>query len=266
MVNYLAWGLLALVVGADPTEEAVARFEEREIKFTGGEYTDEVFRYRVLKPERIEPGKKYPVVLFLHGAGERGSDNRKQLAYLPEWMSDEEHREKYPCFLVAPQCRTNRWWINPNQFLSTKGEIVPLSTQLEAALTAFKQVLADEPIDRERIYLTGISMGGFGSWAVAGEYPRSFAAVAPICGGGRTQQAEKLVGVPLWAFHGDADPVVPVARTRMLIEALRAAGGDPKYTEFPGVAHDSWTPAYTDPTGLIPWMFEQKSDKLEPLP
>lgn len=266
MVNYLALGFLALLVGADPSDEAVARFEEREIKFTGGEYTDEVFRYRVLEPETIEPGKKYPVVLFLHGAGERGDENRKQLLYFPELMSDAEHREKYPCFLVAPQCRKNKWWIEPKQFLGAKGDAAKLTPQLQAALAALKQVLADEPIDRERVYLTGLSMGGFGSWAVAAEYPRSFAAVVPICGGGQTQQAEKLVGVPLWAFHGAADPVVPVARTQAMIEALRGAGGEPKYTELPGVGHDSWTPAYTDPMGVIPWMFEQKSEKLEALP
>lgn len=265
-MHFLAMGLVALAVGADPAEDAVARFEEREITFTGGEYKDEVFRYRVLKPATIEPGKKYPVVLFLHGAGERGEDDRKQLLYFPELMSSEEHREKYPCFLVAPQCRAGKWWVESRQILGSKGELPPLTSQMEAAIAAFKQVLADEPIDPERMYLTGLSMGGFGTWALASQYPKTFAAVVPICGGGQAVQAERLVGVPLWAFHGADDPVVNVARSRTMIEALRAAGGDPKYTELEGVGHNSWSPAYEDPTGVIPWMFEQKNEKHEPLP
>jgi len=265
-MHMLAMGLLTLVVGVAPSDEAVARFEEREIVYTGGEYADEVFRYRVLEPATIEPGKKYPVVLFLHGAGERGDDNRNQLAYLPELMSSEEQRAKYPCYLVAPQCRAGKWWIDMKQFLGAKGEVPPLTSQMEAALAAFKQVLAEEPIDPQRMYLTGLSMGGFGSWALAAQYPKTFAALVPICGGGQPAQAEKLVDMPLWAFHGDADSVVPVARTRTMIEALRAAGGDPKYTELPGVGHNSWSPAYEDPEGVIPWMFEQVNENPEMLP
>jgi predicted peptidase len=263
---FLALGLVALVVGVEPSDEAVMRFDEREVTFTGGEYTDEVFRYRVLKPAMVEPDKKYPVVLFLHGAGERGEDNRHQLAYLPELMSSEEQRAKYPCFLVAPQCRAGKWWVDPKQFLAAKGEIAPLTTQLEAAIAAFKQVLAREPVDAERLYLTGLSMGGFGTWALAAQHPKAFAAVVPICGGGQASQAERLVRVPLWAFHGDDDPVVPVARSRTMIEALRAAGGEPKYTEFSGVGHNSWSPAYEDAAGVIPWMFEQVNAEAVPLP
>lgn len=268
-MHYLALGLTVWAIGVEPSEEAVARFEECEVKYTGGEYTDEVFRFRLLKPAAIEPGVKYPLVISLHGAGERGDDNRKQLAYLPELMSGEERRAKYPCFLVAPQCRSGKWWIDTKQFLggeASDGTLPPLADQLQAALAAARQVLDSEPVDERRIYLTGLSMGGFGTWGLASHYPRAFAAVVPICGGGQAVQAEKLVDVPLWAFHGDADPVVPVARSRKMIDALRAAGGDPKYSELEGVGHNSWTPAYEDPEGVILWMFEQVNERPEPLP
>ena len=108
----LVFTLIACSIGAAPGDDVKAKFEEHTFKFTGGEYQDEAFRYRLLKPEHIEPGKKYPVVLFLHGAGERGDDNASQLQYLPELMATTEYREKFlPCFLIAPQCRVNKLWV-----------------------------------------------------------------------------------------------------------------------------------------------------------
>jgi len=114
-----------------------------------------------------------------------------------------------------------------------------------------------QPVDLDRIYVTGLSMGGYGSWDLAIRTPEKFAAVVPICGGGDESQAARLLGVPIWAWHGDADPAVPVERSRRMIAAIRQAGGNPKYTELAGVGHDSWNPAYRDPHGPIPWLFEQ---------
>ncbi|MHB1036238.1 MAG: carboxylesterase family protein [Pirellulales bacterium] len=246
---------LSTMQAADPA----GSFEERTYAYTGGEYKNEVFKYRLLRPESVEPGKKYPVVLFLHGAGERGADNRSQLNYLPEWMAKPENRKRFPCFLIAPQCRDNKSWAELEWNTSAKKALPgPEPTDLmKVAMGMLDEVLEKCPADRARVYLTGLSMGGYGSWDIAARRPELFAAVVPVCGGGDETKAERLAKLPIWVYHGGADPTVPVERSRRMIEAIKKTGGSPKYTELPGVGHDSWTAAYTDPKGVIPWMFEQ---------
>ncbi len=233
-------------------------FEPRSTIYTGGEYRNETFGYRLLKPEVIEPDTKYPLVLFLHGAGERGTDNRAQLKYLPDLMAQGEYRRRFPAFLIAPQCRPDRLWVEtPRAFDRSAPRQAP-GPQMQVVIDILDAVIGDFPIDRQRLYLTGLSMGGFGSWELGTRLAERWAAVAPICGGGDELYADRLVGVPVWALHGAADDVVSVGHSRRMIEAIRAAGGDPKYTELPRVGHDSWTPAYTDPKGVVPWLFEQR--------
>jgi predicted peptidase len=214
--------------------------------------------YRLLKPKTIEEGTRYPLVVFLHGAGERGDDNLAQLKYLPTWMVTEEARESHPCFLLAPQCRSDKWWAN---FRRDPAEGDPLAeppaADLGAVVTVMEQLLDDESIDADRVYLTGLSMGGFGSWDLAARMPERFAALLPICGGGDPRLAERYLGLPIWCFHGGGDPVVRAELSRRMIAAIEAAGGSPKYTEYPAVGHDSWTPAYLCP-GTISWLFEQR--------
>jgi predicted peptidase len=239
-----------------PEEDVLAKFADHTFKFTGGEYQDEVFHYRLLSPEKIEPGKKYPVILYLHGAGERGDDNDAQLMYFPEQMAKPEWRAKYPCFLIAPQCRKSKWWANP--FKPKDSDAAPaISEQMEVAEGILAEVEKNYPVDLKRIYLTGLSMGGFGSWQLAMRRPDHFAALVPICGGGDETKAAALAKLPIWAFHGAKDPVVKPELSRKMIDAVKQAGGDPKYTEFPDAGHDSWTPAYSDEKGVVPWMFEQ---------
>jgi predicted peptidase len=120
------------------------------------------------------------------------------------------------------------------------------------------------PIDRRRIYLTGLSMGGFGAWELAARRPELFAAVVPICGGGNVDVADRLVHVPIWAVHGADDTIVKVQTTRRMIAAVRAAGGSPRYTELPGVGHDSWRWTYSDGSGVVAWMFEQVNERPQP--
>jgi len=131
------------------------------------------------------------------------------------------------------------------------------TTDLRAVMAMLESVLNDEPIDQDRVYLTGISMGGFGTWDLAARKPERFAAILPICGGGDERVAGHLTALPTWCFHGDADTAVPVARSRSMIAAVRAAGGRPVYSELPGVGHDSWTPAYRDPF-VLDWLFTQR--------
>lgn len=260
-MNALLFASLLLLENAPmPAEEALQRFQEHVYAYTGGEYKNEQFGYRLLEPARIEPGKQYPVVLFLHGAGERGTDNNLQLLYFPEQMAADEYREKYPCFLIAPQCRPERTWTGVS--LRSKSSQAPdePGDQLQVALGILDEVLANYPADPKRVYLTGLSMGGFATWDAAARFPKRFAAVVPICGGGDESKAQRLVKLPIWAVHGDKDEAVPVERTRKMIEAVRRAGGEPKYTELEGVGHNSWTPAYSDPEGVLPWMFQQRME------
>ena len=216
------------------------------------------FKYRVLKPATVEPGKKYPLVLFLHGAGERGSDNELQLMYLPTWLAEAENRREHPCFVVVPQCRTDQKWVeidwSDKKSLPQKPE---MTVDMTAAVAALDAVMQAEPVDPSRVYLTGISMGGYGSWDLAARMPERFAAVIPICGGGDEATAAKLKTLPIWCFHGDVDKAVPVERSRTMVEAVKAAGGTVKYTEYEGVGHDSWTPAYRD-AATLDWLFAQQ--------
>lgn len=214
------------------------------------------FRYRLLAPAAPVAGERYPLVVFLHGAGERGRDNDKQLKYLPTWMAEPALRERHPCFLLAPQCREGERWVDVSWADKKSLPQGPPTTDMLAAIAAIQAVSSREAVDPARIYLTGLSMGGYGTWDLAARQPERFAAILPICGGGDEATAPRLAKLPIWCFHGDADTVVPVERSRRMIEAIRAAGGNPKYSELPGVGHDSWTPAYRDPT-VLDWLFAQ---------
>lgn len=174
------------------------------------------------------------------------------------WLAEPPLRDRHPCFVLAPQCRADHRWSPFDWSDKTSSPLAPEPTaDLAAAVAALDATLAAEPVDVDRILLTGLSMGGYGSWELAARMPKRFAAVVPICGGGDEAQAAKLVGLPIWCFHGADDTVVPVERSRSMVAAIRAAGGEPRYTELPGVAHDSWTPAYRNGE-LIEWLFAQR--------
>lgn len=234
----------------------MAPFQARTVTVTEAGQAVE-FRSQLLAPPTVEPGRRYPLVVFLHGAGERGRDNEKQLKYLPTWMAEPALRERHPCFLLAPQCREDERWVDISWADKTSTPQGPPTTDMLAVIAAVNTVIAAEPVDPARIYLTGLSMGGYGTWDLATRQPERFAALLPICGGGDEATAPRLAKLPIWCFHGDADAVVPVERSRSMIAAVRAAGGDPKYSELTGVGHDSWTPAYRDPA-VLDWLFEQR--------
>lgn len=248
-----------VTVQTQPTDDGdhAHLFEERTVLVPEGSATTE-FRYRLLRPRSLVTGVRYPVILFLHGAGERGDDNVKQLAYLPQWMAEPAMRKRHPCFVIAPQCPMDERWVDVS-WADAKSSPQPAAPtiDLRAAIAALDAVMQSEPVDPDRIYLTGLSMGGFGTWDLAARIPDRFAAFLPICGGGDERTAATLATRPLWCFHGDADTAVPVERSRNMIAAIKAAGGRPRYSELRGVGHDAWTPAYRDPA-VIDWLFEQK--------
>lgn len=257
--------ILLLAAGVLSNVHRIANAEQDfgvgEIEFSGGKYEKETFTYLILPPLKIEEGKQYPLLFFMHGAGERGNDVQKLLPHLPTQMAKEEWLEKYPCFMVIPQCRNNEQWVDQAWSEKTSVPIKDQPTeQMAMAIAVLDQSLKTLPIDRNRVYLTGLSMGGFGSWELAMRRPNLFAAVAPVCGGGDETQAARLKNISIWAAHGDADTVVWPVRSRTMVEAIKEAGGNVKYTEYPGVGHNSWTPFYADPEGVIPWLFRQVRD------
>jgi pimeloyl-ACP methyl ester carboxylesterase len=256
--------IFVLCLKAAVAEESAAAklYDERELAYTGGPYKDYKFKYRLLRPADHDPaardaGKKWPLILFLHGAGERGNDNKAQLKYFPTDMASSENRAKYSTFLLAPQCPTDRAWSAISlRDLSARFQAEPPEEE-KVVLLMLDAVMKEFPVDPDRIYLTGLSMGGFASWDLAARYPEKWAAVVPICGGGDPGTAGRFKDLPIWVFHGGKDPVVPPDRSRTMIEALKKAGGSPKFTEFPDAGHDSWTPGYRLPE-FLPWLFAQK--------
>jgi predicted peptidase len=185
--------------------------------------------------------------------GERGSDNVQHLKYISTPFLNEKNRTEFPCFLVVPQCPAKETWTYPNWYKEPQEPIATVMKLIDS--------LSNLPsVDNTRIYITGLSMGGFGTWYLLTRYPDKFAAAVPICGGGDWSQVDKFKHVPIWTFHGAKDETVHPDQTRKMIEALKKAGGKPKYTEYKKAAHDSWTPAYNEPA-LFPWLFRQRLTK-----
>lgn len=188
------------------------------------------------------PEKRWPLILFLHGAGERGDDVEKVKVHGPPKIA--ERTPDFPFIVVSPQCPSGETWND------------------EALEALLDHALANWAIDAHRVYLTGLSMGGYGAWSLAQACPERFAAVVPICGGGSAARAnlygdsprgKALRELPFWAFHGEKDDVVPPRESERMVEALRKLGCDVRYTVVPGVGHDAWVKAYDDPK-LYTWL------------
>lgn len=219
---------------------------------------------RILSPIHFSPQKKYPLVVFLHGSGERGNDNESQLKWGGSLFLDSAYREKFPAIVVFPQCPADSSWSTrvrpaPGDTVKFRFPMHLPPTRPMQLLMAFIDTLVNSGVvDAKRIYVGGLSMGGFGTFEILWRKPGFFAAAFPICGGGNPQSA-KLYGknFPIWIFHGIDDDVVPVKNSRLMEEALKAAGAKIRYTEYPGVKHDSWINAFAEPD-LLPWLFSQK--------
>lgn len=251
-------------IGEDPAAAAgaAAAYKAGVFRYAGADGAERAMPYRLLVPEGAESvgaagSRRWPLILFLHGAGERGDDNLAQLKYFPTDMASPERRAERPTFLLAPQCPARRAWSAASLEDLRTGVPAQVPDEARAVLELLDRVVEEYPVDTARIYLTGLSMGGFGSWYLAAIRPEKWAAVVPICGGGSPEAAPRMRGIPIWAFHGARDPVVPPEKSREMVRALEAAGAKPAYTEFPDAGHDSWTPAYRHPE-LLPWLFAQK--------
>ena len=249
--------LLSLLFAAGAAHAAATRFIERSVTLQGASY-----RYQVFVPDGWTAKRRWPVVLFLHGSGERGSDDRAQLSQgLPPWLS--EHGAGFGAVVVIPQAPQNTYWNGPVERM---------------ALLALQQSIAEFHGDRRRLYLTGLSMGGYGVWQIALDHPGMFAAAAVVCGGIRHPNdgddlyvqgipagtadpyawvAARIGKLPSWIFNGAADDVVPPAESHRMRAALQARGVEVRYTEYPGVGHGAWPMAYAT-AQLWPWMFSHR--------
>ncbi|MBI5758504.1 MAG: dienelactone hydrolase family protein [Planctomycetales bacterium] len=223
---------------------------------------DQKLNYQVLTPKGYDAKgtEKYPLVLFLHGAGERGDDNVAQLKHCTKKFLEPENRDKYPCFVMVPQCPTGKKWVEVDWSADKHDQPEKPGETMQLVLETLASLQKEFRVDDRRLYVSGLSMGGYGTWDLAARYPDRFAAAAPICGGGDEKMATRLSKLPLWVFHGDQDTAVKPERSRNMIAAIEKAGGKPKYTEFKGVGHNSWDPAYADPA-LLEWMFAQRLPK-----
>lgn len=250
----MGWKLLIIVlcIATSPLSAAAeSGFARKKIQVG-----DQEFGYRLLAPLTIVEEQRYPVVLFLHGAGERGSDNEKQLAYLPKELP--KLQDQYPCFVVAPQCPAGARWAAVNwSDQKSEAQTTEPTLAMRAAVEALRTTIREQPVDLDRIYLTGLSMGGYGAWDLALRQPDFFAAVVPICGGGDERRVHRILSVPTAVYHGADDTVVPVARSRTLVKRLGELGAKPDYHELEGVGHNAWGAAYRAEKA-ISWMFSQR--------
>ncbi len=238
-------------------EKPAKLFDAREFAGDDGKG----LRYRLLKPLGYNANKLYPLVIFLHGAGERGDDNAAQLKHGMADFCKKERREQNPAYVLAPQCPTGEKWADVDW--AADGVTLPeaASESLKLTLALVDTMIADAAVDKNRIYITGLSMGGYGTWDALARRPDFFAAALPICGGGDPKTAESIKRVPIHCFHGGADTVVAAARSRDIITALKEAGGAPLYTEYPDVGHDSWTQTYAN-DATHQWLFAQRRSPL----
>ncbi len=247
-----------------PLAASVLHAQQMPTGFTDREIVAGALRlpYQLYVPASYDSARRSPVILFLHGAGERGADGLRQTE-VGIGTAVRRHREWFPAIVVMPQCPADSIWHGAVE---------------DAAFSALQRTIDEMHGDPHRVYVAGLSMGGYGAWQMAVDHPGVFAAIVTAAGGVTAPPnmkelfvhvaaadpfqavAERVRGVPAWLFHGADDPVVPVTQSRRLVEALRAAGSPVRYTEYPGVGHDSWDSAFAEPE-LWRWVFAQRTTR-----
>ncbi len=230
----------------------IAGFSAHEYIFLGN------FRlpYRLFVPKNLT-NDKIPLILYFHGAGTWGDDNKAQVVQASRVARAVNKIQ--PCVVVAPQTKENARWVDLDWGLVNHTQPEKASTQLEASFQLIKEISENYPIDLKRIYVTGNSMGGYATWDIICRYPDFFAAAFPVCGGGDVRQMEKIKELPIWTFHGALDGVVPVENSRNLVTKLQTLNNKIKYIEYADVLHDAWTNAYREPE-LYNWLLNQQNN------
>ncbi len=225
---------------------------------------DDSIPYRVLLPENYDASKKYPLIYFLHGAGERGNDNEKQLIHGARLFLKAEVRKNFPAIVVFPQCPEESFWSNVNITRDSSDKRVFIFQESGDATKAMilaqallKDLMQKYPIEKKQVYVGGLSMGGMGTFEIVRRNPKIFAAAFPICGGAAPGAADKMKKINWWVFHGAKDDVVPQSCSDVIVEALKKVNAPVKYTVYPDANHNSWDAAFAEPE-LLNWLFSNK--------
>ncbi len=241
---FLLVGGMSITASSVRAEERPSGLLTRKVKVGAATYD-----YQVYVPAKIREGAKLPVILFLHGIGQRGEGGFVPAQGGANAMM-RSYLEQIPAIVLLPQCRTGRYWHDPEME--------------RMVMESLRQTVAEFGADEARLYLSGVSMGGFGAWHMASKHPGRFAALVPICGGSTLMAADRFTPVargigrtPVWVFHGANDPIVPVSESRGMVAALKASGGDVRYNEYAGVGHNVWLNVLAEPE-LLPWMLAQR--------
>jgi len=230
-------------------------FSQSSSRFSFEKYIDkgDTLRYRQLYPD-ADTFRKYPLVIFLHGSGERGDDNEAQLKWGVTNFATDQNMMRHPALVIAPQCPEKLSWSN---FSRADMRLQPTPTRpMELLIGLIHKLIKTLPVDSNRIYITGLSMGGYGTYDAIERYPHLFAAAVPVCGAGDTSKVSSIVHLPIWIFHGAEDPAVNPIYSLYMFQALTRAGSHPGFTQYPEVGHFSWLAAYSDDR-MMEWLFRQ---------
>jgi predicted peptidase len=236
-------GMVATMTTPAATGERTTGLLSRTVSVGHASYS-----YQVYVPAGLKPTEKAPVILFLHGIGQRGEGG-----FVPSQggagLMVRSYMERIPAIVVMPQCRKGRYWHD--------------SEMTEMVLATLDQTVKEFDGDTDRLYIIGVSMGGYGAWHMASQYPGKFAALVPICGGSPLRNGDRFAPIarrvgqtPVWVFHGAADRIVPVSESRQMVEAMKKLGGNVRYSEYAGVGHNVWLNAASEPD-LLPWLLKQ---------
>ena len=249
--------LIVLMCTLTTSLKADVDFDAKTYKSSKGESLN----YRIHLPENMDARKRYPLVLFFHGAGERGSDNNKQLIHGVKDILAYSKKSNTPVIIVVPQCPPGKQWVNTPWGADSHKMPENPSTSMALTIGLLQELQEKLFVDRSRIYVTGLSMGGFGTWDIIQRMPETFAAAMPVCGGGDTNLVNAIRNIPIWVYHGGSDTVVKTKRSRDMVAALEKAGGKVKYTEYKGVRHNSWSKTYRDEEALKWLLGQNKSER-----
>lgn len=229
------------------------------LKKTWKSKNGETLPYRILYPDGFKPHQhdEYPVLLFLHGAGERGKDNQSQLINIAPKFLKNEFKEKHKAIVIFPQCPKQEYWANVEKRWSKINSSSPPTPPMQKVMELIDDLLTKQYVNKDQIYVAGLSMGGFGTFDLLSRKPDVFAAAIAICGGADLDQVQAYKNIPIQIFHGAKDPVVPVKLSKEVHEALKAIGGNSIYTEYPDGDHLVWDQAFDNPD-LVSWLFSQR--------
>ena len=247
---------LVLLIGHSVSAQDKNFFEKHTFVYRG-----DTLLYRLLLPENYNPGKMYPMVLFLHGSGERGNDNEAQLIHGAEFFLRDSVRKNFPAFIVFPQCASQDSWANTSSKNDSSGKrIIQFKTTGKATKSMWlverlvKNIINLYPVTRKQLYVGGLSMGGMGTFDIVRRNPKLFIAAFPICGGADSSIAHKIKNVHWWIFHGAKDQTVNPMYSEIMVNALQQEKASVLFTLYPEAGHNSWDNTFAEP-GLLPWLF-----------